>query len=219
MALFLDSAEPEAIRAAMPLGIFAGVTTNPALLSRIPLADQLEHLGEIARLCRKTLYLQAHGSSVEELERYALLLYEVAPGRTVIKLPMGREGLLACQALRARGVPVCLTALFSPLQVAAAALAGAHSAALYVGRVSARGEDGVAVAAQSRRVLSALHSSTRLLCASVKDPPTLLSLLEIPDADVTIPPTLQEALLSHPGTAEALEAFRAAARSRPPATS
>mgnify|MGYP000430467138 CR=1 FL=1 len=208
MALFLDCAEPESIRAAMALGIYAGVTTNPKLLENIPPADLLEHLGEIARCCRRTLYFQAHGQSADEMERHALLLFEVAPGRTVIKLPMGREGMTACQALRARGVPVCLTALFSPLQVAAAALAGAHSAALYVGRVSARGEDGIAAARRSRAILSALGSSTRLLCASVKDAPTLQALLEIADADVTIPPALQEDLLSHPGTAEAIEAFR-----------
>jgi len=207
VSLFLDSANLDEIRSAMELGIYSGVTTNPALLSGIAPSEQLEHLGEIARVCRRSLYVQVQHRSPEEMERQALTLVEIAPGRTIIKVPMSPEGLKAAQLLTLKGVPVCLTAVFSPLQVYAAALAGAHSAAIYVGRIEKRGEEGLAVLRQSLAMLEAGNLPTRVLAASIPDASTLAAILSLGDLDATIPFKLHQELLDHPGTREALEQF------------
>jgi len=210
MALFLDSADLTEIRAAMDLGIYAGVTTNPTLLSSVPPAEMFDHLGEIAKVCRKSLYLQASGRTPEELERHALTCLEVAPGRTVLKIPMTAGGLKLCGSLSGRNIPVCVTALFSPLQVYAAARAGAHSAAVYLGRITRSGGDGVKVIEQAVRMLAQNGLATRVLAASIPDEAALAAVLSIPGVDVTIPFRLQDALIKHPGTDEALESFRQA---------
>ena len=208
MALFLDSADLDEIRSAMELGIFSGVTTNPALFCDIPREDRLDHLGAIAKICRKSLYAQVELQSMAKMEREALTLVEVAPGRTIIKVPMSADGLRLCQRLKSKNVPVCLTAVFSPSQVFAAASAGAHAAAVYVGRLFKKGEDGVGVVRKAAEILQAQELQTRILAASIPDIEALTTLLAIPGVDATIPGSLQEPFLQHAGTQEAIEEFK-----------
>ncbi|HOX46814.1 MAG TPA: transaldolase family protein [Myxococcota bacterium] len=216
MALFLDSVDLEQIQLAMQLGIFAGVTTNPKLLAGLGSGERLDRLGEIARRIPGSLYLQVTPRSEAELERQALTLREVAPGRAVIKVPMGADGLRAVGRLREHGLPVCLTALFTVPQVFAAGCARAHAAAVYVGRITRAGGDGVAVAREGAAALRAAGLSTRLLAASIPDADTLQRLLAIPDIDLTIGSALLPALYDHPGTSAAIAEFEAAAASRRP---
>lgn len=207
MALFLDSADLEEIRSGMELGIYSGVTTNPSLLAGIPKEDRLDHLGAIAKICRKSLYAQVALKALAKMEREALTLVEVAPGRTVIKVPMSEEGLRLCQKLRSKSVPVCMTAVFSASQVFAAAAAGAHAAAVYVGRLFKRGEDGTAVVRRAAEILKAQELHTRILAASIPDIEALTTLLSTPGVDATIPASLQEPFLHHAGTQAAIEQF------------
>jgi transaldolase len=208
MALFLDSADLDEIRSGMELGIYSGVTTNPSLLDGIPKEDQLDHLGNIAKICRKSIYAQVSLKPLAKMEREALTLWEVAPGRTIIKVPMSDDGLRLCQKLGSKNVPVCMTAVFSASQVFAAASAGAHAAAVYVGRLLKRGEDGIAVVRKAAEILRAQELPTRILAASIPDVEVLNSLLSIPGVDATIPASLQQPFLQHAGTQEAMEEFR-----------
>ncbi len=207
MSLFLDSADLEEIRSGMELGIFSGVTTNPSLLAGVPQEDRLDHLGAIAKICRKSLYAQVDLDSLSRMERQALTLVEVAPGRTVIKVPMSADGLRLCQRLRSKDVPVCMTALFSPSQVFAAAAAGAHAAAVYVGRLIKRKEDGIGMVRQAAEILRAQELRTRIVAASIPGIETLNNLLAIPGVDATIPASLQKPLLQHAGTQAAIKQF------------
>lgn len=215
MALFLDSVDLDQIKSGMELGIYAGVTTNPLLLESIPPGDRLERLGAIAKICTKSLYLQVNRTTLSDMEEEALTLVEVAPGRTVIKVPICENGLKLCRRLRHLSLPVCLTAVFSATQALSAASAGAHAVAIYVGRITSRGEDGLRVVRHAAAMLSAAGLHTSLLAASVHDMQTLADLLTIPGVDVTIPYDLQQKLISHPGTSEAIEQFARAARRQP----
>jgi transaldolase len=208
MALFLDSADLDVIRSGMELGIYSGVTTNPSLLADIPPEDRLDHLGAIAKICRRSLYAQVELESIARMEREALTLVEVAPGRTIIKVPMSEDGLRLCEKLRSRNVPVCITAVFSPSQAFAAAAVGAHAAAVYVGRLFKKGEDGTGVVRKAAEILRAQELQTRILAASIPDIEALTTLLAIPGVDATIPASLQEPFLQHAGTQEAIDEFK-----------
>jgi transaldolase len=212
MALFLDSVDLDEIKSGMELGIYSGVTTNPLLLANIPPEDRLERLGSIAKICTNSLYLQVDRLALSEMEEQALTLVEVAPGRTVIKVPFSENGLKLCRRLRHLPLPVCLTAVFSATQAYSAAAAGAHAVAIYVGRITRGGEDGVRVVRHAAAMLSAAGMRTSLLAASIPDIETLAELLTIPGIDATIPYKLQEPLLKHPGTSEAIEQFARSAR-------
>jgi transaldolase len=214
MALFLDSADLDVIRSGMELGIYSGVTTNPALLCDIPREDRLDHLGAVAKICRKSIYAQVELQSVAKMEREALTLVEVAPGRTIIKVPMSADGLHLCEKLRSKNVPVCITAVFSPSQVFAAAAVGAHAAAVYVGRLFRKGEDGTGVVRKAAEILQAQELEMRILAASIPDIEALNTLLAIPGVDATIPASLQEPFLQHSGTQEAIDEFEKLSRKK-----
>lgn len=212
MALLLDSVDLDEIAAAMELGIFSGVTTNPKLLAGVARRDQLDHLGAVARIGHGSLYMQVEHGPAEAMEEQALTLQEVAPGRCVIKVPISQEGLVLCQRLRAHRLPVCMTAIFSPLQAVAAGAAGARAAAVYAGRLARSGEDGPAVVADCARVLAGHGQTTRVIAASIADAQMLLALLRVPDIDLTLPGRLLPALLQHAGTTAALAEFAEADR-------
>ena len=207
MALFLDSADLEEIRSAMEFGIYSGVTTNPSLLKGLDPEDWLERYASIAKICRKSLYLQVDWGPVAEMKDQALTLVEVAPGRTVIKVPIAPEGLRLCQELKEHGVPVCVTAVFTPAQAYAAASARAHAVAIYVGRLNRRGDDGLGVVRETSRMFRAGELSTSIIAASIPDVDTLVPLLSVPGVDATIPYRLQESILHDKGTLEAIEEF------------
>jgi len=214
MALFLDSVDLDAIRDGMELGIYSGVTTNPGLLEGIPPADRLERYGEIARICPGSIYLQVTRQVPREMEHQALVLAEVASGRTVIKLPMSPDALRLCHSLQNHRVPVCITAVFTPAQAYAAALAGAHTVAMFVGRITRAGGDGIESLRQAMQILRAASLDTRIVAASIPDVDTLSRVLTVPGVDATIPARLQEPMLSHPGTEEAIAGFAKASAGR-----
>ncbi len=213
MALLLDSIDLDEIRTAMDLGVFAGVTTNPKLLAGVPRSDHLERLAQIARICPGSLYAQVDHGLADLMEHEALTLREVAPGRTVIKVPMSREGLVLVGRLRTHQVPVCITAVFSAAQAVLAGAAGANAVAVYVGRIDKGGADGAQVVADSAALLAANGYRTRVLAASIPDLDRLVQVLKVPDIDATIPASLTATMQEHPGTLAAIEEFGAAAES------
>jgi transaldolase len=207
MALFLDSANLDEIRSAMEFGIYSGVTTNPSLLKDLDPEDWLERYAAIAKICLKSIYLQVDWGPIAEMKDQALTLVEVAPGRTVIKVPIAPESLKLCQELKEHGVPVCVTAVFTPAQAYAAASAGAHAVAIYVGRLNRRGDDGIQVVKEVSQMFRAGELSSSIVAASIPDTETLVPLLSIPGVDATIPYRLQASLLHDKGTLEAIEEF------------
>jgi transaldolase len=211
MALLLDSIDVDEITTAMELGIFAGVTTNPKLLAGVPKGEHLERLAEIARACPGSLYAQVDHGLADLMEHQALTLREVALGRTVIKVPMGREGLVLVGRMRPHQVPVCLTAVFSAAQAAAAGAAGASAVAIYVARIDKSGRDGLQVVADAAALLAAGGHRTRVLAASIPDAQRLVQILKVPGIDATIPASLIPDLLDQPGTQQAIDEFTAAA--------
>jgi transaldolase len=213
MALLLDSIDVDEITTAMELGIFSGVTTNPKLLAGVPRSEHLERLAEIARICPGSLYAQVDHGLADLMEHEALTLWEVAPGRTVIKVPMSREGLVLIGRLRPQKVPVCITAVFSAAQALLAGAAGASAVAVYVGRIDKGGQDGAQVVADSAALLSANGHRTRVLAASIPDVDRLVQVLKVADIDATVPASLVAAMQEHPGTQAAIEEFNAAVES------
>ncbi len=211
MAFFIDSIDLDEIRSAAKLGLFSGVTTNPKLFSKIARSEMLDHLAKIAAVSQGSIYVQVDLEDIQQMERQALTMMEVAPGRIVIKCSASLQAFELCYRLRPHRLPVCVTAVFSSLQAAAAATAKAHAVAMYTGRISDFGGDGIDTIANTAKILSSMRSSTRLLAASIKDQHTLEQLLQIPGIDVTIPGFLLESLWQHQGTKKAISEFRTAA--------
>ena len=213
LRLLLDSADPVAWAEWLPSGLFRGVTTNPTLLRRAGQACNLEQLAALAAVAIEhgvqELHLQAWGADLLACGR---ALFQLAPGRIWVKLPITRAGAAAARSLIAEGCPVTFTACYEPAQVLLAAALGADYIAPYLGRIGDLGRDGHGELIRMQRCVEGVGSPLRLLVASLRQPDDLARLAAEGLDTFTISPAIAEALFAvAPTEAAALQFERDAA--------
>jgi len=130
----------------------------------------------------------------------------------VVKFVATRAGSTACAALAATGAPTLLTAIYDPGQAIVAAAAGATYIAPYLGRLNDAGRDGIAEVIAMHEVLVATGSNTKVLLASIRSVPDMVSLARHGVECFTMAPTVAEQFFTDPTTAEAARTFEAAVR-------
>jgi TalC/MipB family fructose-6-phosphate aldolase len=211
--LYLDTADRAAAEDLLRTGLFAGLTTNPMILQRSGLGAA--HAPEIHEWAvaagAREVFFQAWGEDADTLVERGERLRELGP-EVVVKVPASRAGAAACARLAARGAPTLLTAVYAPGQVLVAAAAGATYIAPYLGRLNDAGRDGVAEVTAMQEVLAATGASTKILLASVRDVPSMVTLARRGIDCFTIGPPVAEAFFAEHLTAAAVAAFEDAAR-------
>lgn len=216
LRLLIDSADPQSWAELWPLGLFAGITTNPTLLQRAGFPCTLSLLEQLScaaiSLGCEELQLQAWGASPDDLLACAKALWALAPERIVVKLPLTQAGLLAARPLVAAGERVTLTACFGVPQVLAAAALGCAYVAPYLGRISRSGRDGCAEVMAMQRCLAGVGSGTRLLVASLRSTEEISRLAAVGIDTFTLAPSLARELWIDADTEAAVAQFEAEAR-------
>ena len=169
MKIFLDTADLGAILERQATGIIAGVTTNPTLVRK----QGVNYRDLIAQLCDESLGFESvsaevNGRTAEELLEDAENYIGLGEAVT-IKLPLHKEGLIACKELTDRGVKTNVTLCFSAAQAAVTALSGATYISPFVGRMNDNSVSGVELI----RAISGLYCTqgqrTKILAASLRD--------------------------------------------------
>ena len=213
LSLYVDTAVREDAERLLGLGIFRGLTTNPLLLRRAGLGE--DDLPELYRWVvdqdLQEVFFQAWGSDAEQLTEVGRRLARLGD-RVVVKLPTTLEGVTAASRLRADGIPVLMTAVYSAPQALVAAAAGATYVAPYLGRMGDAGRPAHAEVTAMHTALSAVSSSTRLLVASLRSPTDVLLLAQEGVSCFALPPAVATAFFADPLTQAAVEAFERAAR-------
>jgi fructose-6-phosphate aldolase 1 len=207
MELYLDTADVTAVRRWSRILPLAGVTTNPSITAAggMPLSELLPALREVLGP-KGRLFAQVMGKTESEMVREALALRELDRD-LVVKVPVCAEGLAAIKELMALGVPTLGTAVYTPMQGALAALAGAEYVAPYVNRLDAQGGDGIK-AVQELQQLLALHApGSKVLAASFRTPRQALDCLLAGCQSITLPLDVAEQLLNVPAVDAALLKF------------
>jgi transaldolase len=215
LRLFLDTADPAVWADLLPLGIFYGVTTNPTLLQRVGTPCTVVALRDLAAravdLGAVEVHLQAWGAETPALLDVGRELAAIEPG-VVVKVPITRPGVAAARELLDEGARVTLTGVYAVHQALIAAGLGADYAAPYLGRMNDAGRSGHDDIAAMQEILDRLGAGTRLLVASVRSLDDLVHLARRGIDTFTVSPTVAEELLHEPLTAQAVDAFEAAAR-------
>ena len=131
---------------------------------------------------------------------------DIAPNIT-IKLPLTKEGLMACKQLTDQGVTTNVTLCFSGAQAVMAALAGATYVSPFVGRCNDNSFSGVELI----RAISSLYSvqkvKTKVLAASLRDVHHVSRSLLYGADVVTLPCAVFDKMYDHVLTREGLEIF------------
>ncbi|MEZ5938356.1 MAG: fructose-6-phosphate aldolase [Hyphomonadaceae bacterium] len=205
MQFFIDSADVQELREAGATGLIDGVTTNPSLIAKSG-RKMADAIAEICGVIPGPVSAEAVATDVEGMLREGRYLAAIAPN-VVVKLPLTREGLMACRALTDEGIRVNVTLCFSAVQALLAAKAGAYFISPFIGRLDDAGVDGMELIREIRHIYDVHDFSTQVLAASIRTPAHVRD-AALAGADcATIPTKIFFSLYKHVLTDTGLEAF------------
>jgi transaldolase len=207
MKIFLDTANLEVIKKYNDMGLLDGITTNPSLLSKEG-GDPQKTMEEITRIIKGDVSLEVVAVNYEGMMEQGRRLRKYGDN-VVVKVPMTAEGLKACKALTAEGIPVNVTLIFSPNQAILAAKAGAKYASPFIGRLDDVGKDGMNLIREIKQIYPNYDFKTQILVASIRHPMHVVDAAKIGADVVTLPPDVLEKMLKHQLTDIGLKNFLA----------
>lgn len=116
MAIFVDTASADDLRATTRLGFVSGFTTNPILMAR-ETDRPLEHFERLLSVCEAgPAFYQPTGDEVGAFCDEARTAVRMAPERVVVKCPATPIGVEAAAMLTGDGTRCALTAVYAPAQ-------------------------------------------------------------------------------------------------------
>jgi len=207
MKIFLDTANLELIKKYNDMGLLDGITTNPSLLSKEG-GDPQKTMEEIVRIINGDVSLEVVSTEYEGMLEEGRRLRKYGDN-VVVKCPMTPDGLKACKALTAEGIPVNVTLIFSPNQAILAAKSGAKYVSPFIGRLDDVGKDGMQLISDIKQIFSNYKFSTEVLVASIRHPIHVIEAGKIGADVVTLPAAVLEKMLKHPLTDIGLKNFLA----------
>ncbi|BCG64568.1 MAG: fructose-6-phosphate aldolase 1 [Methyloprofundus sp.] len=204
---YLDTADAEKVAELNKSIPIFGVTTNPSILAKAGLGiatvfpDISTALGGQARF-----HVQVVSQTAEAMLAEALQL-DALPYDIVVKVPATQVGLAAIKLMKAEGIMVLATAIYTAQQGFLAALCGADYLAPYVNRIDAMGVDGIGVVADIQALLVRHGFAAKLLPASFKNTLQVMDILQLGVASITIPVEIAEQMMAHPAVQPAVDQF------------
>ncbi len=207
MKIFLDTANLESIKKYNDMGLLDGVTTNPSLLSKEG-GDPQKTMEEICRIVKGDVSLEVISTEYSGMIEEAHRLRKYGDN-VVVKCPMTADGLKACKALTAEGIPVNVTLIFSPNQAILAAKAGAKYVSPFIGRLDDVGKDGMLLIREIKQIFPNYDFNTQILVASIRHPMHVVEAAKIGADVVTLPAEILGKMLKHQLTDIGLKNFLA----------
>jgi len=207
MKFFIDTGNPDEIRAAKEMGMLDGVTTNPSLISKEN-KPYKELLKEICEICEGPVSAEVTATDTEGMLKEASELAKIADN-IVIKVPIIKSGVTAIKKLTTDGIKVNVTLCFSVTQALIAAKAGATYISPFVGRLDDIASDGMQLISDIITVYDNYAYETEVLVASVRHPMHVVESALMGADVITMPLKVIDALLKHPQTDIGLKNFLA----------
>jgi TalC/MipB family fructose-6-phosphate aldolase len=177
MEIFLDSANLEVIKESISWCPLSGVTTNPSIISKEGTIEFFDHLKSIKRIIEETrvLHVQVIAEDHEGIIEDAKTIKDILGSDVYIKIPATKEGLIAIKTLSNCGFNITATAIYSTLQGAMCALAGAKYIAVYYNRIENNGGSASGVISELAMLPEIANNKIKILAASFKNTNQVIS--------------------------------------------
>ena len=206
MQIFLDTADYRAISERYATGLVSGITTNPTLVRKAG-CDYYDFIRTLSRdFAFESISAEVDGGNADEMIENAQQYIKIG-SEVTIKLPLTKEGLIACKILSDEGVKTNVTLCFSAAQAVMAALAGATYISPFVGRMNDNSFSGVELVRAIGGLYSAQRQSTKVLAASLRDVHHVSRCLLYGANVVTLPPKVFDKMYDHVLTDAGLNIF------------
>lgn len=215
VAFYIDSAERGAVEPLLATGLFAGVTTNPAILDKAGLgtSDVPDVIGWATDAGAQRVFAQVWGGSAAEMIDRGET-WRALSDRLVVKVPYSRAGIEAAGVL-SQGGEVLVTAIHDACQVLPVAISGAAFLAPFLARMDAAGRDGLAETLALQQAISATGARLQVLAGSVRRPAQILALAQGGVQNVTFGPAVWDRFFADDITRAAVENFEQLATADP----
>jgi TalC/MipB family fructose-6-phosphate aldolase len=192
MKIWLDSINDVTIKHAADLGILAGVTTNPTILSRS--TQDFEYvIGSILDSQPGKLAVQVVQKDYESIVKQAKKLAAISD-RIIVKIPAVQDGFRAIATLERDNIATLATTIFESRQIIAAALCGASYAAPYVNRIEVATGQAFEILGESQRIIDAYGLKIKIMAAAIKSVEQFVRCAKLGVPAVTLPDDIYNAL-------------------------
>ena len=206
MKIFLDTADYREIKDRYETGLVDGITTNPTLVRR----SGVNYFEFISRLSRdfsfESISAEVDGQTADDMLQNAQE-YIAIGSEVTIKLPLTKEGLIACKILSEQGVKTNVTLCFSAAQAVMTAKAGATYISPFVGRMNDNSLSGVELVRAISGLYCAQGVKTKILAASLRDVHHVSRCLMYGAGVVTLPTKVFDKMYNHVLTDAGLAIF------------
>jgi len=209
MLYLADTANVEELKTLFNYFPIEGVTTNPTIIAQAgkPMSKILPELIEIVG--DKMLHVQMISNKAEDMLREAKAYKQMfALGDNYFaKIPVTEEGYKAMTMIKAAGINVTATAIFTQQQALVAGRAGADWVAPYVNRLDNISSHGIEVVGNIVENFEQYGLQTQVLAASFKTVDQVHRVSMMGSHAATINFEILERLRSHPMTDMSVEWF------------
>lgn len=209
MEILFDTAHLADIEEMTPIYPVSGVTTNPTIIRAEGRIDFYPHFRRIREIIGRgrTLHIQALAQDAEGIVADAHRLLEEVDENVYIKIPTTEQGIRAMRLLKAEGIGVTATAIYSKTQGILAIAAGADYIAPYFNRMESLDIDTVSTIKSLAKFIDRHGATCQIMAASFKNVAQVSAAFEAGATAVTVPPQLLRAALTTPDVTQAVQAF------------
>jgi transaldolase len=206
MKIFLDTADYSAISERYATGLVDGITTNPTLVRKSGV-NYFDFIKTLANdFAFESISAEVDGKTAGEM-LYNADKYTKIGKNITIKLPLNKEGLIACKELSRDLVATNVTLCFSVSQAVMAAKSGATYISPFVGRLNDNSFSGVELVRAISGLYCAQGIHTKILAASLRDVHHVSRCLMYGAGVVTLPPSVFDKMYNHVLTDAGLSIF------------
>ncbi|MCL2560447.1 MAG: fructose-6-phosphate aldolase [Turicibacter sp.] len=198
MEFMLDTANLDEIRKYRTIIPLAGVTSNPSILKREGAVDFYAHMRAIRAIIgsEASLHVQVVAADFEGIVADARAILANIGEDVYVKVPVSEQGLKAMKVLKADGVNLTATAIYTKFQAYLAIAAGADYIAPYFNRMENQNIDPRAAITEMAREIARVGSGTKILAASFKNVGQVNAALECGAQAATMGVDILDAALS-----------------------
>lgn len=205
MEFFIDTGDLNEIKEAYSWGFVDGVTTNPSLVAKTGV-DQKTLIKNIAEIVDGPISAEVIATDAEGMIKEGQELAKINKN-VVIKIPMTKDGMIACKWFSDNDIKTNVTLVFSANQALLAAKNGATYVSPFIGRLDDIGQTGLHLINEIREIYDNYGYMTKILAASIRHTEHLKNCALLGADVATIPFKVIDALFKHPLTEQGLEQF------------
>jgi len=209
MEFMLDTANLEDIKKYNDIIELAGVTSNPSILKKEGKIDFYGHMKKIRDIIgsEKSLHVQVVAEDFDGIMKDAKAILDNIDKDVYVKIPVSEQGLKAIKALKAAGVNITATAIYTKFQAYLAIAAGADYIAPYFNRMENQNIDPRAAITEMAKEIERTNSKTKVLAASFKNVGQVNASLECGAQSATMGVDILQQALSIPAIGQAVADF------------